>query len=118
MKIALVIDTFDELNGVARTYHRFAEFCREKNISLTIFTNFLFPITYLPKLHLYYLKAGLLFTIYIVIWSSIVGKSFYELYKYIRSSSGIANIQGKYLFLAMLLRVFYPREGKNEHQDP
>jgi len=71
-------------------------------ISLTIFTNFLFPITYLPKLHLYYLKAGLLFTIYIVIWSSIVGKSFYELYKYIRSSSGIANIQGKYLFLAML----------------
>lgn len=38
MKIALVIDTFDELNGVARTYHRFVEFCRKKNISLTIFT--------------------------------------------------------------------------------
>lgn len=38
MKIALVTDTFEELNGVARTYQRFAKFCREKNITLEIFT--------------------------------------------------------------------------------
>lgn len=85
--------------------NRFLKFCYLQTlffIPLIIFTNYLFKIDYLPGMHLYYLKAGIFFTIFMGIWTLIVGKSFFELYKHIRKSSGISNIQGKYLFLAMM----------------
>jgi len=38
MKIALITDTFYTINGVSRTYQQLAEYCRQKNIRLDIFT--------------------------------------------------------------------------------
>lgn len=50
----------------------------------------------------YYFRASIFHHILMLNFSIIVGKSFFELYKYIRNSSGLSNIQAKYLFIAMI----------------
>jgi len=72
-------------------------------ILLTIFTNFMFgDKVFFSFNQFYYFRANFLYNFFMFIWSIVVGKSFYELYKYIRNSKGLTNIQAKYLFVAML----------------
>lgn len=72
-------------------------------IILAIFTNFLFGNKlYFAFNQFYYFKASPWHHLLMLNFSIIVGLSFYELYKYIRNSSGIANTQAKYLFFAMI----------------
>lgn len=72
-------------------------------ILLAVFTNLLFgDKLFFSFNQFYFFRASIFHHILMINFSVIVGKSFYELYKNIRSSSGISNIQGKYLFLAMM----------------
>lgn len=72
-------------------------------ILLTVFTNFMFGDKVIFSFNqLYYFRANFLYNFFMFIWSIAVGKSFYELYKYIKSSKGLTNIQAKYLFVAMM----------------
>ncbi len=72
-------------------------------IVLTIFTNFMFgDKLFFSFNQFYYFRAGILYNIFMSIWGIIVGKSFYELYKYICNAKGITKIQAMYLFAAMI----------------
>ncbi|MBF0503523.1 MAG: GAF domain-containing protein [Candidatus Omnitrophica bacterium] len=72
-------------------------------IILTVFTNWMFGDRVFFSFHqIYYFRTNLLYNFFMFIWSVIVGKSFYELYQYIKNSKGISNIQAKYLFVAMI----------------
>jgi signal transduction histidine kinase len=72
-------------------------------IALTVFSNFMFGDKVIFSFNqLYYFRANLLYNFFMFVWSIVVGKSFFELYKYIKKSKGITNIQAKYLFVAMV----------------
>ena len=72
-------------------------------IFLTVLTKYTIgPKLYLLFNQIFYIHANVLYTFFFSIWAIVVGKSFFELYKYIRNSKGITNIQAKYLFVAMM----------------
>jgi len=85
---------------------RFLIFCYLESsifILLTVLTKY----TIGPNVHLlfnqiFYIHANMVYTFFFSIWGIVVGKSFYELFKYISKSKGISNIQAKYLFVAMM----------------
>src|SRR5207249_3457347 len=72
-------------------------------ILMAVFTNLLFGDKLVFSFQqFYYFRASIFHHILMFNFSVIVGNSFFELYKYIRNSSGVSNIQAKYLFLAMI----------------
>ncbi len=98
-------------------YHVVYEFCGLKSPAFLLFLYFqgsvFLLVTFLGSRmtgsliflfhEFYYLKAGIMYSYFFTVWITIVSAGFFNLYKYIKCSSGLKRTQANYLFFCMLL---------------